>query len=41
MKYTEFEYMRLMKLGRKPQEARSVLNNDCKTELMITGFASD
>ena len=41
MKYTEFEYMRLMRLGRKPQEARSVLNNDCKTELMITGFASD
>lgn len=41
MRYTEFEYMRLMKLGRKPQEARSVLNNDCKTELMITGFASD
>lgn len=41
MKYTEFGYMRLMGLGRKPQEARSVLNNDCKTELMITGFASD
>ena len=41
MRYTEFEYMRLMKLGRKPQEARSVLNNDCKTELIITGFASD
>lgn len=41
MRYTEFEYMRLMKLGCKPQEARSVLNNDCKTELIITGFASD
>lgn len=25
----------------KPQDARSVLPNDCKTELMITGFASD
>ena len=41
MRYTEFEYMRLMKLGCKPQEARSVLNNDCKTELIITGFVSD
>jgi thymidylate synthase ThyX len=25
----------------KPQDARSVLPNDCKTELMITGFVSD
>lgn len=41
MRYTEFEYMRLIKLGCKPQEARSVLNNDCKTELIITGFVSD
>lgn len=41
MRYTEFKYMRLMKLGCKPQEARSVLNNDCKTELIITGFVSD
>lgn len=41
MRYTEFEYMHLMKLGCKPQEARSVLNNDCKTELIITGFVSD
>lgn len=41
MRYTEFEYMRLIKFGCKPQEARSVLNNDCKTELIITGFVSD
>ncbi len=25
----------------KPQDARSVLPNDCKTELMMTGFVSD
>ena len=25
----------------KPEEARSILPNDCKTELMVTGFKSD
>ena len=28
-------------LNVKPEEARSVLTNDCKTELVMTGFASD
>jgi hypothetical protein len=25
----------------KPEEARSILPNDCKTELIVTGFESD
>ena len=25
----------------KPEEARSVLPNDCATEIMVTGFESD
>lgn len=28
-------------LNIKPEEARSVLTNDCKTELIMTGFVSD
>lgn len=34
-------YMRLLKLGWKPQQARVVLSNDCKTELVMTGFVND
>ena len=34
-------YMRLIELGCKAEEARSVLTNDCKTELVMTGFVSD
>ena len=34
-------YFRLIKLGWKPQEARAVLPNALKTELVMTGFVSD
>lgn len=33
-------YMRLLDLGWKPQQARVVLPNACKTELVMTGFVS-
>lgn len=38
---SENYYIRLTELGCKPEEARGVLTNDCKTELVITGFVSD
>lgn len=38
---TERDYMELVANGCKAEEARSVLNNDCKTELIMTGFVSD
>lgn len=38
---TERDYMELIANGCKAEEARSVLNNDCKTELIMTGFVSD
>lgn len=34
-------YLSLLKLGWKPQEARAVLPNSLKTELVVTGFTSD
>ena len=34
-------YMRLLDLGWKPQQARLVLPNTCKTELVMTGFVDD
>ena len=34
-------YFRLLKHGWKPQQAREVLPNACKTELVMTGFVSD
>ena len=34
-------YLSLLKLGWKPQEARTVLPNSLKTELVVTGFTSD
>ena len=34
-------YLSLLKLGWKPQEARAVLPNSLKTELIVTGFTSD
>jgi thymidylate synthase (FAD) len=37
----EKDYIDLIELGWKPQEARQVLPNALKTELMMTGFASD
>lgn len=41
LKNTESNYLDLINEGLKPENARSVLNNDCKTELMLTGFTSD
>lgn len=38
---SEFVYEDLIKLGWKPQEARAVLPNSLKTELVVTGFVSD
>jgi len=37
MEETEDAYIRLIKLGQSPQEARSVLPNSLKTEIIITG----
>lgn len=42
LKQNEADYMFLVnEHGWKPQEARSVLPNDCKTEIVVTGFESD
>ena len=39
---SELTYMYLIGEGeKKAEEARSVLPNDCKTELVMTGFVSD
>lgn len=41
-KTSELNYKTLTnKLNIKAEEARSVLTNDCKTELIVTGFVSD
>lgn len=37
----EKDYIDLIDLGWKPQEARAVLPNTLKTELIVTGFVSD
>lgn len=37
----ERDYLDLIRLGWKPQEARAVLPNALKTELVVTGFVSD
>lgn len=39
--YSEKYYFELLKAGWKPQEARAVLPNSLKTELVMTGFISD
>ena len=41
LRNSEADYMYLIEEGLKAEEARSVLPNDCKTELVMTGFASD
>lgn len=43
LKKCESDYLYLLtdECGLKPQEARGVLSNDCKTEVVITGFVSD
>lgn len=38
---SESSYLYLLKEGWKPQQAREVLPNACKTELVMTGFADD
>ncbi len=37
----ENHYLFLIEKGWKPQQARAVLPNACKTELVMTGFVSD
>lgn len=37
----EFRYMNILNAGYTPQQARAVLPNALKTELVMTGFASD
>ena len=39
--YTEQDYLNLIQYEWKPQQARAVLPNALKTELVITGFVSD
>lgn len=42
MQQAEDAYMYLtLEHGKKAEEARGVLPNDCKTELVMTGFVSD
>lgn len=41
LRNSESDYMYLIEEGLKAEEARSVLPNDCKTELVMTGFISD
>ena len=38
---TESRYLKLLENGWTPQQARAVLPNSLKTELVMTGFASD
>lgn len=38
---SELSYFKLLELGWKPQQARQVLPNALKTELVMTGFISD
>lgn len=38
---TEFRYMNILNAGYTPQQARAVLPNALKTELVMTGFISD
>ena len=38
---SELSYLQLLKEGWKPQEARAVLPNALKTELVMTGFIGD
>ena len=39
--YAEKDYLKLIQAGWKPQQARAVLPNALKTELIMTGFISD
>lgn len=37
----EYSYLSMVRNGWKPQEARTILPNSLKTELVVTGFVSD
>lgn len=37
----EYNYLSMVRNGWKPQEARAILPNSLKTELVMTGFVSD
>lgn len=39
--WSEHDYFDLLEWGWKPQQAREVLSNACKTELVMTGFVDD
>lgn len=39
--YSEKYYFELLNAGWKPQQARAILPNSLKTELVMTGFVSD
>lgn len=41
LRQAEYNYFNLLNQGWKPQQARAVLPNACKTELVMTGFADD
>lgn len=41
LREAEVYYFKLLKLGWKPQQARAVLPNALKTELIMTGFVQD
>ena len=41
LREAEFYYFKLLELGWAPQQARAVLPNALKTELVMTGFVSD
>jgi thymidylate synthase (FAD) len=41
LKRSEKEYLDLREMGLKPQDARGVLPNETKTEIIVTGFESD
>lgn len=41
MKDAEKRYLELIEMGLKPQDARGVLPNETKTEIVVTGFESD
>ena len=41
LKRSEKEYLDLREMGLKPQDARGVLPNATKTEIVVTGFESD
>lgn len=41
LRISEKNYLEMLKYGWKPQEARAILPNALKTELVVTGFVSD